>query len=171
MAKTTCEMTLRFVGDPCLRERSKPVGKVDAEILRVLEKMEEIMKAEAGAGLAAPQIGVNLRMLIFAYERGGKILKVINPKILARSEKTVVMNEGCFSVQDMDGPVFADVERPESVVAEWADERGCAHKKELSGFAARVIQHEVDHLDGILFIDHLSSAKREMVMRKVKKRK
>ena len=165
------DLKLIFIDDAALRGRAAPVEKIDGEILRVLSDMEKILEDESGAGLAAPQVGIPLRMLLFAEQRGGKIFKAINPKILSKSEEKIVMSEGCLSVQGPDGPVFADVERPESVVAEWTDETGAARKKEFSGFAARVLQHEIDHLDGVLFVDYLSSAKREMVMRKVKKRK
>ena len=162
---------LYFVGDAVLRMRATPVGEIDDNIRKTLDSMESLMRAERGAGLAAPQVGVLLRMIVFAEERDGKVHKAINPKIISRSAKLVVMNEGCLSVQGPGGPVFADVERPESIVMEWADENGAPHREELGGIAARVVQHEVDHLDGILFIDYLSSAKREMVMRKVRKKR
>jgi peptide deformylase len=171
----TSKLKLVFVGDPILREKSAPVAEVDGEIRAALDEMEQIMRAESGAGLAAPQVGVLKRMLIFMEirKRGepGIVYKIINPKIVSRSEKTCVIEEGCLSVQGPSGPVFAGVERPESVVVEWTDENGARREKEFGGFAARALLHEIDHLDGILFIDYLSSAKREMVMRKVKKRK
>ncbi|MDR1826417.1 MAG: peptide deformylase [Rickettsiales bacterium] len=165
------DVRLRFVGDPVLRARADEVSVISADVLNVLSEMENILKREAGAGLAAPQVGVPLRMLVFMAERGGPIFKAINPKIISHGDDSVVMSEGCLSVQGEDGPVFVDLERFESVVVEWIDEVGVRHEEKFSGFAARVMQHEIDHLDGVLFIDYLSSAKREMVMRKVKKKK
>ncbi|MDR3208369.1 MAG: peptide deformylase [Rickettsiales bacterium] len=168
------EMNLRFVGDPVLREKAAPVSEVNDGIRATLDKMERTMRAENGAGLAAPQVGVLLRMLVFADigKRGsGVVYKIINPKIVSRSEKQIVIDEACLSIQGPNGPVFADVRRPESVLVEWTDETGRTRREEFGGYASRAIQHEMDHLDGILFIDYLSSAKREMVMRKVKKRK
>jgi peptide deformylase len=168
------KLKLHFVGDQILREKAAPVAKVDDKIREILSEMEKIMRAESGAGLAAPQVGILKRMLIFLeIEKHGEkitVYKCVNPKIISCSEKRVAIDEGCLSVQGPDGPIFAGVDRPESVVAEWIDENGAMQKKEFSGYAARAIQHEIDHLDGILFIDYLSSAKREMVMRKVKKR-
>jgi peptide deformylase len=169
------KLKLFFVGDPILREKAEPVEKVTDEIRETLDEMEKIMRAESGAGLAAPQVGILKRMLVFMEikKRGdeGIVHKIINPKIISESEKTCVIEEGCLSVQGPNGPVFAGVERPESVVVEWTDENGEEQARKFGGFAARALLHEIDHLDGILFIDYLSSAKREMVMRKVKKRK
>ena len=162
---------LRFIGDPVLRMQAAPVREINNDVRALLDIMEKIMCTESGAGLAAPQVGVLARMLVFVEERGGEVFKAINPKIISRSENTVFINEGCLSIQGADGPVFTDVERPESVVVEWTNENGELVTKEFGGFASRVIQHEMDHLDGTLFIDHLSSVKREMIMRKVKKRK
>ena len=169
------KLELLFVGSPVLREKAKPVDVIDDNVRDVLDQMEKIMRGERGAGLAAPQVGVLKRMLVFMEfeKRGGKgiVHKCVNPKIVSLSKELVIIEEACLSIQGLGGPVFANVERPESVVIEWTDETGAIRKKEFSGFASRAVQHEIDHLDGILFIDYLSSAKREMVMRKVKKRK
>ncbi|MDR1071296.1 MAG: peptide deformylase [Rickettsiales bacterium] len=163
---------LRFVGDAVLREKASPVAEVNGEIRALLDKMEKIMREENGAGLAAPQVGILLRMLVFVdVESRGAAYKIINPKILSKSETLAAIEEGCLSIQGPNGPVFAVVERPETVLVEWTDENGGTRRQEFGGYASRAIQHEMDHLDGILFIDYLSSAKREMVMRKVKKRK
>ncbi|MDR2769857.1 MAG: peptide deformylase [Rickettsiales bacterium] len=167
------KLKLSFIGNPVLRETAAPVPVVDDSIRGMLGQMEKIMRAESGAGLAAPQVGKPVRALVFIElkKRGeaGTVHKIINPKIIRASEKKCRMEEGCLSIQGTDGPVFADVERPESVEVEYLDEHGQKHAREWSGFAARAVLHEIDHLDGILFIDHLSSAKREMIMRKVKK--
>ena len=100
-----------------------------------------------------------------------KIYKMINPCILSKSDETVVMEEGCLSVLGADDlPVYANVKRPKSVMVEWMDEHGDKLQAEMSGTPARIVQHETDHLDGILFIDYLSGVKREMLMRKVNRR-
>ena len=168
------KLRLRFIGDPVLRMRAEPVREINDDVRSLLAKMEDIMRSEMGAGLAAPQVGILLRMLIFVeIKKGGTggLYKMLNPKIVASSDSTVAIEEGCLSVQGENGPVFVNVLRPESVVVEWTDENGALMKKEFGGYAARAVQHEIDHLDGILFVDRLSSVKREMVMRKVKKRK
>jgi peptide deformylase len=167
------KLQLCFVGNPVLREKAQPVAVIDDNVRAILAEMEKVMRAERGAGLAAPQVGILSRMLVFMEIDGDEsvVHRLINPKIISRSESRVVINEACLSVQGPNGPVFADVERPESIVVEWTDENGATQTREFSGFASRAIQHEIDHLDGVLFIDYLSSAKREMVMRKVKKKK
>jgi peptide deformylase len=169
------DLKLSFIGAPALREKAWPVPEVNGDVRKALDKMERIMRAENGAGLAAPQVGLMLRMLVFVEiekrDDTAVVYKMVNPKIISRSASLVDMDEGCLSIQGPDGPVFANVRRPESVVVEWTDTDGTRKRREFSGYASRAVQHEIDHLDGILFIDYLSSAKREMVMRKVKKRK
>ena len=169
------KLKLHFVGDSVLRERAIPVVEINDDIRETLSTMEKIMLEERGAGLAAPQVGILLRMLVFLeLDKKGNpslIYKCINPKIISHSNNNVVMEEACLSIQGPNGPVFTNVERPESVVIEWKDENGILQTKEFHGYASRAVQHEIDHLDGVLFIDYLSSAKREMVMRKVKKKK
>ena len=99
------------------------------------------------------------------------IYKMINPKILSHSEETTVMEEGCLSVLGADGlPVYSNVRRSSSVEVEWTNEKGETLHAQMSGVPARIVQHETDHLDGILFIDYLSGVKREMLMRKVNRR-
>jgi peptide deformylase len=165
-------LQMRLCGDLILREKCSPVGRITSEIRESLDEMAAIMDEWKGVGLAAPQVGILRRFLVMMNPDTKEVLKMINPSILSRSEKACVMNEGCLSVLGPDDlPVFADVSRPESVLAEWTDENGVSRKREFSGVSARIVQHEIDHLDGILFIDYLSSTKREMVMRKVRKRK
>ena len=165
------KLKLIFVGDSMLREKAAEVTKIDENIRETLNKMEKIMHEERGAGLAAPQVGLSQRMLLFTDLDKNIVYKVINPQILSRSEKIIRMEEGCLSIQGPDGPIFAKVERPETLVCEWTDENNEKVIKELSGTSARALLHEIDHLDGILFIDYLSSVKREMIIRKTKKRK
>ena len=166
--------------DPILREVASPVAEITSEIRDVLDQMVAMMDEQNGVGLAAPQVGISKRFLVMRDVKGPRksgeksddpLLQMINPRIVARSADSVTREEGCLSVLGPDGPVFADVTRPSAVTVEWTDENGAGHAREFNGVSARIAQHEIDHLDGILFIDYLSSAKREMVMRKVKKYK
>ena len=137
-----------------------------------MDEMVGMMHEQNGVGLAAPQVGVLKRFLVMMEPDSGKVFKMINPKILTRSENTCVLEEGCLSVLGHDNlPVYANVLRPESVEVEWNNENGELIRAQMSGLPARIVQHETDHLDGVLFIDYLSPVKREMLMRKVRKRK
>ena len=165
-------LQMKVCGDPILRTECTPVEEIDSELLQTLDTMVEMMHEQSGVGLAAPQVGITKRFLVMMTPDNEKVFKMINPKILSRSEKTCVMEEGCLSVLGGDNlPVYANVTRPESVVVEWTDENGKQMSAEMSGVPARIVQHETDHLDGILFIDYLSGARREMVMRKVRRHK
>ena len=163
---------LIFIGDQILREIAEPVGRITDETRAIIKSMLQIMTEEYGAGLAAPQIGIKQRILLFT-EPGDKpiINTCINPEIISASAELCEMEEGCLSIQGPNGPVFAGVTRPVSVTATWTTLDGRAETKKLSGTAARAFLHELDHLNGILFIDYLSDLKREMVMKKVRKRK
>jgi peptide deformylase len=181
------ELKMRLCGDLVLREKCAPVlcqpprkGAVASGdwggLCDTLNQMVEMMDAQSGVGLAAPQVGIPKRFIVMKEVKNrrdsGITHKMLNPRIVSRSDKTCVLEEGCLSVLGPDDlPIYADVVRPESVVAEWTDEAGELQTKELKGFTARIFQHELDHLDGILFTDHLPPVKREMVMRKVRKRK
>jgi peptide deformylase len=171
----TNDLQMKLCGDLVLREKCAAVDNV-AEIAPVLDQMVAMMEEQKGVGLSAPQVGIARRFIVMKKIKNrddtGITLKMLNPRIVSKSEKTCVKEEGCLSVVDKtDTPIFADVTRPSSVIVEWTDENGDAQHEEMSGFSARIVQHEIDHLDGILFIDYLSPTKREMVMRKVKKRK
>ncbi|MDR1361303.1 MAG: peptide deformylase [Rickettsiales bacterium] len=163
-------MELKFCGDLILREVCVPVADI-AGLRCELDGMLAIMNAEQGVGLAAPQVGILQRFFIMQNPDTKELWVVINPKILELDAETKIMEEGCLSVQDDAGPVYADVSRPRSIIAEWLDETGASRNKKLDGLAARIFQHEYDHLDGKLFIDYLSSVKREQIMRKTKKKK
>ena len=163
---------LCFIGDPVLRQKAAEVSLIDDNIKTLVGDMLRIKSDVGGAGLAAPQIGVLLRVLVFmepVQNQDPIIHKCINPKIISKSEDLLEWEEGCISIQGKKGSVFANVIRPESVVAEWSDINGKIVRRELSGIAARIFQHEIDHLDGILFVDYLSDLKRTMVMEKVRK--
>lgn len=163
---------MKLCGDLILREKCAPVESVSDDVLSVMDDMVEIMKEQSGVGLAAPQVGVLKRFLVMMDPDTNKVYKMINPKILSRSSETCTMEEGCLSVLGPDNlPVFSKVVRPADVEVEWTDENGKKLQAAMSGVMARIVQHETDHLDGILFIDYLSPVHREMVMRKVRKRK
>ena len=165
-------LQMKLCGDLVLREKCAPVDAITPEILRNMDEMVKMMSEQNGVGLAAPQVGVLQRFLVMMNPDTNEVFKMINPVILSRSDETVVMEEGCLSVLGPDGlPVYANVTRPAVVTVEWTDVDGNRRAAEMSGLPARIVQHETDHLDGILFIDYLSPVKREMVMRKVRRRK
>ena len=163
------------VPDPRLREISKPVDTVDAEVRTLVADMFETMYAAPGIGLAAIQVGVPKRILVIDLqepaEEGGEPVKdprvFINPEIVESSDQEVPYTEGCLSVPDQ----FAEVDRPDRIRARWLDEKGVQHDREITGMLAVCLQHEMDHLNGVLFIDHLSRLKREMILKKLAKQR
>ncbi|MBQ6110611.1 MAG: peptide deformylase [Alphaproteobacteria bacterium] len=164
-------LQMKLCGDLILREKCEPVSDITPDILNTMDEMVKMMSAQNGVGLAAPQVGITKRFLVMMDPDTNVIYRMINPKIVCKSDKTCVMEEGCLSVLGSDGlPVYANVTRPESVDVEWTDENGKSMKAKMSGTPARIVQHETDHLDGILFIDYLSGIKREMLMRKVNRK-
>lgn len=164
-------LQMKLCGDLILREKCEPVSDITPDILDTMDEMVKMMSDQNGVGLAAPQVGITKRFLVMMDPDTNVIYRMINPKITSKSDKTCVMEEGCLSVLGSDGlPVYADVKRPESVEVEWTDETGKQLVAKMSGTPARIVQHETDHLDGILFIDYLSGIKREMLMRKVNRK-
>ncbi len=166
--------------DPRLRVISKPVETIDDGIRTLVTDMFETMYAAPGIGLAAIQVGEPLRLLVIdlqereePVEEGVEPKTVndprvfINPEILEPDAAHNIYNEGCLSVPDQ----YADVERPASCRARWLDLDGVQHDERIDGLLATCLQHEMDHLEGILFIDHLSRLKREMILRKLAKLK
>jgi peptide deformylase len=161
------------VPDPRLRQVSTPVAEVNDELRALIADMFETMYAAPGIGLAAIQIGVPQRLLVIDLqepeEEGGEPVRdprvFINPEILGHSDRDVPYTEGCLSVPDQ----YAEVDRPDRIRARWLDEQGVRHEEEIDGMLAVCLQHEMDHLEGILFIDHLSRLKREMILRKIAK--
>ena len=159
--------------DPLLRRISKPVEAVDDDLRKLIADMFDTMYAAPGIGLAAIQVGVPKRVLVIDLqepeEEGGDPVRdprvFINPEILEASDTFQVYSEGCLSVPDQ----YAEVERPDRVRARWLDEKGETHEEELDGLLGICLQHEMDHLEGILFIDHLSRLKRDMVLKKLAK--
>ena len=164
-------LQMKLCGDLVLREKCAPVDGITPELLATMDEMVQMMNAQSGVGLAAPQVGITQRFLVMMDPETNKIYRMINPVITSRSDETCVMEEGCLSVLGPDGlPVYSNVRRPESVDVKWMDENGREMNAHMSGTAARIVQHETDHLDGVLFIDYLSGVKREMLMRKVNRR-
>jgi peptide deformylase len=158
--------TLHVLGSPVLRQKSVAVGRVDDEVRRLVEDLFATMHAARGVGLAANQIGVARRVAVVDVgEEDPPALVLINPVILARSDETEVEEEGCLSIPD----IFGEVKRAARVTVEALDQDGKPFRVEASGYKARAIQHEIDHLDGILFLDHLSAVKRSLLLSKWKK--
>jgi peptide deformylase len=163
--------------DPFLREISKPVETVDDGVRALIADMFETMYAAPGIGLAAIQVGVPKRLLVIdlqepeSDEEDAPVIRdprvFINPEILDTSENLQTYNEGCLSVPDQ----FAEIDRPDRIRARWLDETGKQHEEVIEGLLAVCLQHEMDHLNGILFIDHLSRLKRDMILKKLAKAK
>lgn len=159
--------------DPRLRTISTPVEAIDDDLQRLIDDMFDTMYDAPGIGLAAIQVGVPKRLLVIDLqepeEEGGDPVKrpmvFINPQILEGSEEVTVYNEGCLSVPEQ----FAEVERPASIRASWMDRDGRIREERIDGLLATCLQHEMDHLEGVLFIDHLSRLKREMLLKKLTK--
>jgi peptide deformylase len=150
---------LHVLGSPVLRQHSADVKVVDDEVRRLVEDMLETMDAAKGIGLAANQVGVARRVAVVDVD--GDRFAMIDPRIV-EAEGRATAEEGCLSIPD----VYADVTRPERVIIEALDADGNLYRKDATGLKARAIQHEIDHLDGILFLDHLSLIKRQMLMAK-----
>ena len=159
--------------DPVLRQISTPVGTIDDELRTLIADMFETLYNAPGIGLAAVQVGVPKRLLVMDLHEpeveGGEPVKdprvFINPEILSSSDTEIPYPEGCLSVPDQ----WADVMRPDRIRARWMDEHGTTHEQDLDQLWAVCLQHEMDHLEGILFIDHLSKLKRGMVLKKLAK--
>src|SRR6266542_4468207 len=157
-------LNVRKYGDPVLRRRALEVTDVTAELRKTIADMVETMYEEVGIGLAAPQVGISLRLMVVGHEEGREPRALINPVIVARGGE-VTAEEGCLSIPG----IFAPVTRSEWVDLEAADVDGQPVKMRGRGLLARVFQHEMDHLDGVLFIDHLDPVTRDRIKRRIKK--
>jgi peptide deformylase len=156
--------------DPRLKQIAAPVKKVDAKIRQLMDDMLETMYLAPGIGLAAPQVGVLKRVIVLdiAHEdEKPQPLKMANPELTWVSDDDATYSEGCLSVPDH----YADVARPAAIKVKYLDENNAAKELEVDGLLATCIQHEIDHLEGILFIDHLTSLKRNIILRKLLKAK
>ena len=164
-------MSLRMIlvaPDPVLKAKSKPVETVDAEVRQMMDDMLETMYDAPGIGLAAPQIGVSRRVIVLDIAREDEPkapLCMANPELVWVSDDDATYEEGCLSVPEH----YAEVARPAHIRVTYLDRDGKKQELEAEGLLATVIQHEMDHLDGVLFIDHLSSLKRNMILRKLLK--
>ena len=157
---------LHLLGSSVLRQRAAPVAAVDADVRRLVDDLFETMRAAKGVGLAANQVGVALRVAVVDVgDDDPPPLVLINPRIVHASEATETEEEGCLSIPD----IFGEVERPSTVTLEALDWDGKPYRTELSALKGRAVQHEIDHLDGVLFLDHLSAVKRSLLLAKWKK--
>tara|TARA_B100001121_G_scaffold300502_1_gene310433 strand:- start:333 stop:857 length:525 start_codon:yes stop_codon:yes gene_type:complete len=156
--------------DPILRKKSNPIEKVDQNLRKLLDEMLETMYKAPGIGLAAVQIGILKRIIVIDVSKDDKKknpLFLINPKITFKSKNTSVYEEGCLSLPGH----FAEIERPAECYVDYIDYEGKKKKLKAKGLLSTCIQHEVDHLDGKLFIDYLSKLKKEMIIKKLIKYK
>jgi peptide deformylase len=156
--------------DPRLKVKAKQVAAVDDQVRRLMADMLETMYAAPGIGLAAPQVGVAKRVLVVDVAREGEPrqpMKIANPEILWRSPELLTTNEGCLSLPEH----YADVSRPAKIRLRYLDEQNEIRDIELEGLLATCIQHEMDHLEGVLFVDHISALKRGIILRKLAKAK
>jgi peptide deformylase len=150
-------LPLHLLGSPVLRRRSEEIGAPDGEIRRLVADMFETMDAARGVGLAANQVGVARRVAV--VDADGDRFAMIDPVIL-ESEGKATAEEGCLSIPE----IYGDVTRAERVLLEATDLEGNRYRRDATGLKARAIQHEIDHLDGILFLDHLSLMRRQMLL-------
>jgi peptide deformylase len=165
-------MTTRVIlihPDPRLKKACDPIGEITPEITRLAEDMLETMYDAPGIGLAAPQVGVMKRLIVMDCIKEGEPepMALVNPEVLWTSEDLSVYEEGCLSIPDQ----YADVKRPAEVRVRWTDLQGQSQERQFAGLWATCVQHEIDHLDGKLFIDYLGPLKRQMITRKMEKLK
>ena len=156
---------LHLLGSPVLRQRAEPVSRVDDAVRRFVDDLFETMRAAKGVGLAANQVGVAQRVAVVDVgdEDPGELV-LINPRIVETGAELATAEEGCLSIPG----IFSEVDRPHSIVLEALDRDGKPYRIALSGYKARAVQHEIDHLDGILFLDRLSAVKRDLLLAKWK---
>lgn len=161
-------MTVLTAPDPRLKVTSKPVEKVDDSVRRLMDDMLETMYVSQGIGLAAPQVGVAKRVVVIDLARPGDAanpLKMANPEIIWRSAEETICEEGCLSVPDQ----YSEVSRAKAIKLRYLDYQNEIRELDAEGYLATCIQHEIDHLDGVLFIDRLSFVKRNIILRKLAK--
>jgi peptide deformylase len=156
--------------DPRLKIKARPVPAVDNKVRRLMDDMLHTMYGAIGIGLAAPQVGQSSRVIVLDVARDGEKpqpLQLANPEILWRSPDLTTGNEGCLSLPEH----YAEVTRPAKIRLRYLDYQNEIREIEASGLLAMCLQHEIDHLDGVLFVDHISSLKRGMILRKLAKAK
>ncbi|BAI73043.1 peptide deformylase [Azospirillum sp. B510] len=153
---------------PILKRKAQPVAEVDARVVKLMDDMVETMYDAAGIGLAAPQVGVLDRVIVVDVHEKGEPpnpIRLANPEIIWSSEDKAVCEEGCLSVPEQ----YAEVTRPQRVRVRYLDERNQPQEIEAEGMLATCLQHEIDHLNGVLFVDYLSMLKRNILLKKVQK--
>jgi peptide deformylase len=155
--------------DPRLKKPCEAVGEITADLRQLAADMLETMYDAPGIGLAAPQVGVMKRLIVMDCIKDGppEPMILFNPEVIWASEDLSIYEEGCLSIPDQ----YADVKRPAEVTVRWTDETGAAQERQFAGIWATCVQHEIDHLDGKLFIDYLGPLKRQMITRKMEKLK
>ncbi|GAA0338209.1 peptide deformylase [Sphingomonas oligophenolica] len=168
-------LTILEVPDPGLRAVARPVAEVDDAVRSIVADMFDTMYDARGIGLAATQVAIEQRIVVIDLQEPESDaeeakpvrtpLVFINPELVSVSEETSTYNEGCLSIPDQ----YAEVERPARCRVKWLDGEGVSHEEDFDGLLATCIQHEIDHLNGVLFIDHISRLKRDMVLKKLAK--
>ena len=161
-------LKLIYAPDPILKKESVSIPQVDDHHRELIKQMYEIMYSANGVGLAAPQIGLNIRIFILdsgSRDEEKKPITMINPKIISLEEEKVPYEEGCLSFPEH----FAEIERPDKIKIEYLDKNNSKIISTFGGFESRIIQPDLDHLICILFVDHLSRLKRDVIIRKMKK--
>ncbi|WP_353204747.1 peptide deformylase [Sphingomonas sp.] len=163
------------VPHPGLRAVAKPVATVDDSVRKIVADMFDTMYDARGIGLAATQVAIEQRIVVIDLQETvgeGEEAKAvrtplvyINPELISVSEETNFYSEGCLSIPEQ----YAEVERPAACRARWLDEQGATHEGDFDGLLATALQHEIDHLNGVLFIDHISKLKRDMLLKKLTK--
>ncbi|HBM90863.1 MAG TPA: peptide deformylase [Rhodospirillaceae bacterium] len=168
-------LEIRTVPDPVLRQKAAPIAAIDKEIVTIIQDMLETMYTD-GIGLAANQVGILKRVIVLDISDsrdGSEALIMVNPTILESSKDTFTYREGCLSVRpvssDNSSDLFANVTRPRKIRVRYLDQTGKTCEIEAEELLSQCIQHEMDHLDGVLFTDHVSALKRNMIMRKIEK--
>jgi peptide deformylase len=152
---------LRRFGDPILKSRATPVDRFDDRLQEQVSQMASLMSDALGVGLAAPQLGISQRLLVYRVGRDAPVIALVNPELEWSSDDGEVLEEGCLSIPK----VTVEVERPIHVLVKALDEQGDERRVEASGLEARVIQHEIDHLDGILILDRTTKEQRKEAIR------
>ena len=164
-------MEILLVPNELLRQKANRLINITSEDIKIANQMMDTMIKAPGVGLAANQVGILKQIITINFEdkendkRANYIL--FNPSIIEYSEEKVIMEEGCLSLPEQ----YANIERPKKIILQYIDENQKNIKKEIDGYEARILQHEIDHLSGILFVDYLSSLKRNIIIKKVKKLK
>ena len=162
-------MEILLVPHPVLRQKAKKLNNIHAEDIKIANNMMEVMKKAPGIGLAANQVGILKQIVTINFEDKENNKKanyiLFNPSITNYSKETIVMEEGCLSLPEQ----YADIERPKKINIEYINENKQSITREVDGYEARILQHEIDHLSGKLFVDYLSSLKRNILIKKVKK--